>query len=61
MAGTPASYASPDVTINYSELNDWTAAKVLLLAGILLSAIHVYTWLVVPAQFLTGILIRSAK
>jgi hypothetical protein len=27
MAGTPVSYASPDVTINYSELNDWTAAK----------------------------------
>lgn len=27
VAGTPVSYANPNVTINYSELNDWTAAK----------------------------------
>lgn len=26
-AGTPITYKSPDVTINFSELNDWTAAK----------------------------------
>lgn len=27
VAGTPVTYASPTVTINFSELNDWTAAK----------------------------------